>query len=560
VQRGMAERNAGVPPEQRIEFRIGINVGDIIIDGDDIFGDGVNVAARVQTLAEPGGICTSKVVREQVLDKLSFTFEDLGPQQVKNIARPVEVYRVDLGSEALQRPHGGGRRWLPLSRAVKWRWLATGVVVIGFAAVALLALPQLWKAAPAPAPPAMSVAIAPMTAPSSDTDASRLAEVLTHSVATRLSREGGRGGSPHALVVAVDSAAASGGRAVTAAELARRVNVRYVLEGELRRSGNGYAVNLRLVEGAAGGQIWSQGDAWQDADISTESSAKLRNVTVQARNAIQGAETRRVAAQPLSGLSAMELVLRAIDLGRKDQSLAGTIEVRKLLDEALRREPNLVPALITRIAFADQELDIDPDAAHRDRILREYDELTNRAIGLDRNDPVAWDFRSAVLMYLGRWDAALEANAMAIKLAPDEPFHTQHRAWLMNMTGRPAEALTLVDRSLTIGPDTNPGGALRVACEAHLLLGQAEQAITTCEQARGLYNDDLIVGLFLAAAYANHGDLARAAAAKSEVQRIAPGYTIAQLRAKRYSEVPEYQRLAEKYWYEGLRKAGFPQK
>jgi class 3 adenylate cyclase len=98
VQRGMSDRNAGVPPEQRIDFRIGINVGDIIIDGDDIYGDGVNVAARLQMLAEPGGICVSRVVRDQVLDKLSFTFEDLGAQEVKNIARPVEAYRVMLGA------------------------------------------------------------------------------------------------------------------------------------------------------------------------------------------------------------------------------------------------------------------------------------------------------------------------------------------------------------------------------------------------------------------------------------------------------------------------------
>ena len=103
VQRGMAERNAGVPPEQRIEFRIGINVGDIIIDGEDIFGDGVNVAARLQTLAEPGGICVSKVVRDQVLDKLSFAFEDLWAQQVKNITRPVEAYRVDWGPQRYKR-------------------------------------------------------------------------------------------------------------------------------------------------------------------------------------------------------------------------------------------------------------------------------------------------------------------------------------------------------------------------------------------------------------------------------------------------------------------------
>src|SRR6266581_927787 len=120
IQRGMAERNAGVPPEQRIDFRIGINVGDIIIDGDDIFGDGVNVAARLQTLAEPGGICVSRVVRDQVLDKLSFTFEDLGAQQVKNIARPVEVYRVDLGSGASQAATRS-RSWSGLEKATRWR-------------------------------------------------------------------------------------------------------------------------------------------------------------------------------------------------------------------------------------------------------------------------------------------------------------------------------------------------------------------------------------------------------------------------------------------------------
>jgi class 3 adenylate cyclase len=103
VQRGMAERNEGVAPDKRLEFRIGINVGDIVIDGDDIFGDGVNVAARLEALADPGGICVSRAVRDQVLDKLSFAFEDLGAQEVKNIARPVEVYRVDLGSGAERR-------------------------------------------------------------------------------------------------------------------------------------------------------------------------------------------------------------------------------------------------------------------------------------------------------------------------------------------------------------------------------------------------------------------------------------------------------------------------
>ena len=116
VQRGMAERNEGIAPDRRLDFRIGINVGDIIIDGDDIFGDGVNVAARLQALSEPGGICVSRVVRDQVLDKLSFAFEDLGAQQVKNIARPVDVFRVDLGSGLPQAQSGARKHWHSVTR------------------------------------------------------------------------------------------------------------------------------------------------------------------------------------------------------------------------------------------------------------------------------------------------------------------------------------------------------------------------------------------------------------------------------------------------------------
>ena len=164
IQRGMAERNAGVSSEQRIDFRIGINVGDIIIDGDDIFGDGVNVAARLQTLAEPGGIRASRVVRDQVLDKLSFTFEDLGPQEVKNIARPVEVYRIDLGNAALQALSGGRRRWQRLTKALGWRALGIGIVVLligGTTAWYVQSLQMTPRKAGAPIPPAFSIAILP---------------------------------------------------------------------------------------------------------------------------------------------------------------------------------------------------------------------------------------------------------------------------------------------------------------------------------------------------------------------------------------------------------------
>ena len=185
------------------------------------------------------------------------------------------------------------------------------------------------------------------------------------------------------------------------------------------------------------------------------------------------------------------------------------------------------------------------------------DESTGRAIILDPSDPVAWQMRSFALVYLGRWDAALEASAMRIKLDPNDPDSYVIRAWVMTMTGRPDEAVKLVERALAMNTP-NIGWTLRIACEAHLLAGQAEQAIATCEKATGtsIY---WYTHLSLAAAYANHGDMDKAAAAKAEMLRTVPGYTISQLRAKRYSDHPEYVKLAEEYWYAGLRKAGIPE-
>src|SRR5437867_9521432 len=186
VQRGMAERNAGKAPDQRIDFRIGINVGDIIIDSDDIYGDGVNVAARLQALAEPGGICVSRVVRDQVLDKLSFTFDELGAQQIKNIARPVEVYRVDLASEGSQTSSRGRWSWSRLKKDTGLRWLALGALVLGVAGVAVWTLPRFWKVTPPPSPPILSVAILPFATPPGDADASRFSEALTRDLMTAL--------------------------------------------------------------------------------------------------------------------------------------------------------------------------------------------------------------------------------------------------------------------------------------------------------------------------------------------------------------------------------------
>ncbi len=552
VQRGMAERNANIPTEQQIEFRIGINVGDIIIDGDDIFGDGVNVAARLQTLADAGGICVSKVVRDQVLDKLSFAFEDLGAQEVKNIVRPVDVYRVDLDSGTSQTRSSGRKRWPRLTQGRARRRLAAGLLFLGLVGISVWTLPRFWKDAPTPSPPVLSVAVLPLAAASGDADASRFSEAFTRHLLTSLAkkREYGR-------VTVISAGSASG--AVSASdtrELGRQFNVRYVLEGDVLRGEGANTVNLRLVETATRAQVWAARRTLQDVDIVSESSVALRGVTNNLLGALITAEEQRVKTRSISALSAPELVLRAFALGGEDPSLAGLREAGKLVDEALRVEPDLVTALVLRAALLNNEYEVDPNA-DPGRIARDQDRYTARAVQLDSYYEAAWAWRANALGSLGRPDAALEASATAISLDPYEIRWILFRADYMIRLARLGEALKLVDRALVLEPGSVDATATE--CEIHVLAGETEQAIATCETASG-GNDYWPIHLALAAAYANHGEIAKGEASKAEVLRIIPGLTIAQLRAKRSSDSPEYTAMAEKYWYEGLRKAGLPEK
>ena len=250
VQKSMAERNVSVPPNERIEFRVGINIGDIIIDGDDIFGDGVNVAARLEALADPGGICVSRVVRDQVQDKLDFSFEDLGAQHVKNIARPVEVYRVALGPEISRKSIGS--RFSRLTRVVPGAWAvvlpAVALVALGLAAVGAWWLTR----SPGPAvaePPSFSVAVLPFTALTDGHGEGALAESLTIDLTSALNR------NQASSVVSSSVAATYKGKPVDARLLGRELNVRYLVEGVVRTTGERTSVKARLSETSTGSEL-----------------------------------------------------------------------------------------------------------------------------------------------------------------------------------------------------------------------------------------------------------------------------------------------------------------
>jgi adenylate cyclase len=556
VQRGMADRNASVPADQRLDFRIGINVGDIIIDGDDIYGDGVNVAARLQALAEPGEICVSKVVRDQVLDKLSFTFDELGAQQVKNIARPIDVYRIDFAGQASARPPQ--RRFLGrLQRVSHARLLVAGLALILLSIGGWWSL-RLFHPTPTLSPRGFSLAILPFSTSTKESAEEQLAEALSTDLASSLTRS-----MPFASVVSSSVAASYKGKAIDARAVGRELNVRYVMEGELRASGERLGLRAWLTEASTGAEVWSDNLDLSNAADTTDQQGFITRLTNQVKAALIDTEERRVLALPVSALNAEELTERADAILREPEPSPKVLdEARSLYDRALQLNPNLPAALMSQANVLAEILDRD-QGADRNRLLREYDQLSQRLIATAVGEARAWNIRADALQRQWRWEAALEANAKAQKLDPTR-FGTmaQHAHILIDM-GRPQEALVVLDAAFSLQPPASFAGWLSLnRCRAELALGRYDDAIDACEKAASgsdLYYRRLSVHMFLTAAYALQGNEGRAQSEKAKLLAQFPGASIAQFKANPISDAPTYLQQAEAHLYAGLRDAGIPE-
>jgi adenylate cyclase len=305
IQRGMTERNSDAPSERRIEFRIGINIGDVIIDGDDIFGDGVNVAARLEALAEPGGICVSRVVFDQVQDKLSFGFEDLGDQSVKNIARPVRVYRVSANPDEA----------------------ATAAEAPGAAAAAAISERP-------------SIGVLPFDNMSNDPEQEYFVDGIVEDIITGLSR------IKWLFVIARNSTFVYKGRAVDVKQAGRELGVRYVLEGSLRKAGNRVRITAQLIEAATGAHVWAERYDRALDDIFDLQDDITLSVVGAIEPSLREAEIERARRKRPDSLDAYDLYLRALPYARvampgdADKALA-------LLDQALALDPEYPPAHAT---------------------------------------------------------------------------------------------------------------------------------------------------------------------------------------------------------------------
>ena len=474
VQREMIDREPEMPDDQRIRLRIGINLGDVIAEEHDIFGDGVNVAARLEALAEPGGICVSRVVRDQIRDKLDFAFDDMGEQHVKNITRPVRVYRIEFG----QRPPA------PTSAAP------------------VLALPDK-----------PSIAVLPFANMSGDPEQEYFVDGMVEEIITALSR------IRWLFVIARNSSFTYKGQAVDVKRVGRELGVRYVLEGSVRKGGNRVRITAQLIDALTDAHLWADRFDGSLEDVFKLQDEVASSVAGVIEPALQAAEIRRSAERPTSDLTAYDLYLRALPLyesGEKNQ----TIEALELLGRAFERDPRYSLALALA-AQCHAHLHVsgwtDDPKLHRRRAV----DLAQRALRGAGDDPNTLGRAAHALGYSGGdLGAATALIDRCLELNPSYASGWINSGWLRLWAGQPDLAIEHLETGLRLNPRDRQHGAVMGIGVGHFFARRLENAAAMLLRSLQERPNWVPTYRFLASCYAHMGRLDEARETIERVRQI----------------------------------------
>jgi len=503
VQLGMAERNTDLPQAQRIEFRIGINVGDIILDGGDIFGDGVNVAARLEGLAEPGGICLSDDAQRQVRGKLDVAFEDAGEQRLKNIARPVRVFRV--------RPGGAAANARPV-----------------------LALPDK-----------PSIAVLPFQNLSGDPEQEYFADGMVEDIITALSR------FRNLFVISRNSSFTYKGHAVDVKQVGRELGVRYVLEGSVRKAANRVRITAQLIDAASGTHLWADRFDGALEDIFELQDQVTESVVGAIAPKLEQAEIERARRKPTESLDAYDYYLRA-HASIHPWTREGNEEALKLFYRAIELDPGFASAY-GMAAWCCFQRKVSGWMQDRGREIAESERLARRAAELGKDDAVALSAAGFVLAYVVRDMAAGVASIdRAVALNPNLAWAWLYSGWARIWLGQPDFAIEHLAHAMRLSPlDPLIADVRAATAHAHFFAGRYDEAASWAGMAVGAR-----AALYIAAAgNALAGRMEEASKAVERMRQLDPGLRIATLREALGPYRPED--LAK---YEaGLRQAGLPE-
>ena len=512
VQRMMAERSQGVPDQRRLVYRIGVSLGDVLVEGEDLVGDGVNIAARLEGIAEPGGVCVSGSAYEHVRGRVEAEFVDLGEKALKNIARPVRVFAVKTGAVVAPRT--------PI--------------------------------APAPethGPPRLSIVVLPFANIGGDPEQDYFVDGVTESLTTDLSRMSGM------LVIGRNTAFTYKDKAVNLKTIGRELNVRYVLEGSVQRGGNRMRVNVQLIDAESGTHLWADRFEKPVADLfdmQDEIVARLAN----ALNAqLVAAEARRAEKTPHP--DSIDLLFQGVACANRGTTLEVLQQARGYFERALTLDPDNLDALL-QMAIADATIGVNIDPADRTARLGAAEAALTRALFAAPENAFAHLFMGAVLTWTNRATQGIaefeRALALDRNLAAAHGFMGLAKIFI----GRPEETEAHVGEALRLSPRDNRAYLwTAIAGYAKLRLGLDEEAVAWLRRSIETNPNLQRSHFWLAVGLAHLGRLAEAAAAVQVGRSLDPKFTIATFRAAASSDDPTYLAQSEQV-YVGMRLAGVP--
>ena len=534
IQRAMAEREAQVPDKRRIAYRVGINLGEIVIDGEDILGDGVNVAARLEALAEPGGIRISEAVFKNVTGKLDLGFADLGPQTVKNITEPVSVYEILLD------PSAAGQIVRARPKLSRRRSATATFGVLALIAVVVLYW-QPWEGNQAEAP---TIAVVRFANLSGDPKQDYLGRGIALDIFTDISKVSGM------LVASWEASSRINPSTLDPEEVGRRLKVSYILTGTIRASGDTLRVSVRLISTSTGYNLWSERYDRKSRQIFALQDDITKNVVTALKVRLSPAEKAQVGRRTTSDPAAHDLVLRARASYPK-WTPASNAETIALYREAIEKDPSFAQAYseLAHAYFQKWHL----EGSRNPTALDEGLAAAKKAIALDPKGALAHSQLGWMLLWRREHDLALRAMHRSIKLNPNSTYALARLSEAYMFAGKPAEGLKYMQRARK-RVQFEPFFYGFWAGECYFYMGRHKDAVRELKSSIAKHPRFFPIRRFLAAVYVEMGRMKEAREQIKMVRKLNPGVTISYLRrALPFKNKADLERQLR-----ALKKAGLP--
>ena len=560
IQKELRTRNRELPANRQMAYRIGVNLGDVVADDGRLYGDGVNIAARLESLAEAGGICISGKVFDEVKTKLALGYDYIGEQEVKNIAEPVRAYKVQLDSDETA-PPTVSQKPPPLSpseeKSPSRRWsiaaLALGAVLVMGAGVFVLrdfslqlSPPQesisLEEAPALPFPDKPSIAVLPFINMSDDPEQDYFSDGMTEDLITDLSKISGL------FVIARNSVFTYKGKAVQVEEVGRELGVRYVLEGSTRKADSRVRINAQLVDATTGGYVWAERYDRELKDVFALQDEITQKIILALRVEVREAERERVRRIPTDNLNAYDSYLRGLEYFYRYTKEANA-RAQQMYERAIELDPQYAGAyaLLGATHFTELAFQWSQDPQSLERAF----ELVQKALALDDSLPAAHGILGYVYLWKKQYEQAIAEGEKAISLDPNNADAYATLGRILNWAGRPEEGIRLVKKAMRLNPRYPPRYSVALG-GSYCLLVRTDEAIAIQKRVITRNPDNLFARICLAACYGNLGRAEEARAEVTEVLRLSPNFSLEVWSRS----LPHNDLAGAAGMLEGLRKAG----